>query len=110
MDQFLVAMPEAVNADTRVVACRHAAQRDLCSGVFGSAMLDGGYRRVMRIAVIIRTVVVIKGRCRQQQTRLERMDPRQAGQSIALALHVPDPGRLSTRVIGDLIVVPPQRR
>src|ERR1043166_7816000 len=109
LDRFIVMLTEAVQADARVVLLCYSVKRDLSACVLRCPMLRGAERNIILVAVVVRTVVVIKRGNGQQQARLKSMHPGKSRKPISLPLHVANAGSLCIRVVGNLIIVPPER-
>ena len=73
-------------------------------------MLGRADRSIVRIAIVIRAIVVIEGRNSKQNAGLECMRPCEVRQSVTFPLHITDTSPLRIRIVGDLIVIAPERR
>src|SRR5580693_4267642 len=56
MNELVVVLSEAVESDARVVRGADGAQCDLRARISGSQMLRGAYRRIVRIAIVVRAI------------------------------------------------------
>src|SRR5579864_8926373 len=98
-------LAEPIESQARVMPSRHRVEGDLRAGILRSPMLRRTDWRVIRIAVVISAIVVIERRDREQQPRREGVDPREIHYRVALALDVAYAGRLSIRIVRDLIII-----
>ena len=74
-DALIIMLPEPVQPHARVVLLRHRAESDLRSGVLGTAMLRGADGRVIGVAVIVGSIVVVERRDLKHGGGVEGMQP-----------------------------------
>ena len=110
VDGLVVMLSESVQADARVVPRCHRAEHDLRAGVLRAAVLRGADRRVVRVAVVIGAVVVIERRTVSSMPGRNVCAQEKLASASRSRSTIADAGGLRVRIVGNLIVVAPQRR
>src|SRR5271154_5432990 len=79
MNELVVVLSEAIESDARVVRGADGAQCDLRARVSGSQMLRGAYRRIVRIAVVVRAIEMEEWGSGEQQAGRKGVNPGEIG-------------------------------